>query len=222
MNWFTLKLQIILILALGISPLFAQNLKYSGMWSPSNDKYPNLIISSNQGSTNIHASGGFIGSRTEALRFQQVASNGNTEIQVIFPGKNGNINLKLQFSGENLRATWSKPEVSGQFFRTVYSKDLSSKNISSSRGTIKGEAVGKAKSTASIFQVSLYGPDNNHNFISTQSLGKDGGYNFDSLKDGEYWLYIESRGNTIIEAFPAVQKVMIQNGNASVINIELK
>lgn len=94
--------------------------------------------------------------------------------------------------------------------------------VVSPRGMIFGSVVGKAKTVANIFSVSLYAADQSREFISSQPLQNDGQYSFDALPDGTYWMFVESQGPTIVEAFPSAIKISVVNGQASQQNVELR
>ncbi len=81
---------------------------------------------------------------------------------------------------------------------------------SASTGAIYGKPQGAAQSTASMFHVSLYGPNESTTFISTQSLF--GGYHFEGLADGIYWLSVEPRAETAVVPSTNRQLIRIENG----------
>lgn len=89
-------------------------------------------------------------------------------------------------------------------------------------GSISGEILGPAKSTASIFQILLYGPDNGNRLINRQALGRNKAFSFDGLPDGIYWMVVKARGVTRILPFPSEKKIIIQNGEAIQQDVELK
>lgn len=91
---------------------------------------------------------------------------------------------------------------------------------SAEAGSIKGEATGPARAVASLFQVSLYGPGDASRFHSTQSLHE--GFFFDGLRDGTYWLFVEPRGSTGVEASPDQKLFRVEQGRVIELPIELR
>ncbi|MFK7926407.1 MAG: hypothetical protein AB8H47_30950 [Bacteroidia bacterium] len=89
------------------------------------------------------------------------------------------------------------------------------------RGQILGKALGMAKSTASVFHLSLYGPDNPNQVQGTKTFSIEKTYEFSNLPDGTYWLIIDSKAMTGIEAFPAYQEITIKDGISYVLDVEL-
>ncbi|MEO1448238.1 MAG: hypothetical protein AAFV07_01855 [Bacteroidota bacterium] len=89
-------------------------------------------------------------------------------------------------------------------------------------GAIFGSVVGKARTVANIFSVSLYAADQTREFISSQPLQHDGQFSFEALPDGTYWMFVESQGPTVIEAFPSAIKITVVNGQASKQDVELR
>jgi hypothetical protein len=87
-------------------------------------------------------------------------------------------------------------------------------------GSIHGQAIGPAQAMASLFQVSLYGPDEASRFHSTQSLHE--GFSFEHLRDGTYWLFVEPRGSTGVEATPDRNLLRIEQGRMIELPIELR
>ena len=94
--------------------------------------------------------------------------------------------------------------------------------VESPRGMIYGSVTGKARTVANIFSVSLYAADQSREFISSQPLQNDGQYSFEALPDGTYWMFVESQGPTIVEAYPSAIKISVVNGQASQQNVELR
>lgn len=90
------------------------------------------------------------------------------------------------------------------------------------RGMIYGKVFGLARSTASLFHVSLYGPDDPNLFVSSQSLGREKAYRFDQLPQGHYWLFVESKGPTVIRAYPAMSEIEVMGGEGKVMDVELR
>lgn len=78
-------------------------------------------------------------------------------------------------------------------------------------GSIHGEVRGRARSTASLFHVSLYG-EGGYQLIRSLPLDKDRGYRFEGLTDGKYWLEIDARGPTGVRVSPRGQWLMVRQG----------
>ncbi|MEL6845241.1 MAG: hypothetical protein AAFP02_18705, partial [Bacteroidota bacterium] len=95
------------------------------------------------------------------------------------------------------------------------------KTVAAYSGQIVGKAMGMARSTASIFHLSLYGPDNPNQVQGTQTFSSEKTYEFSNLPDGTYWLIVDSKAMTGIEAFPAFQEIVIENGKSYVLDVEL-
>lgn len=89
-----------------------------------------------------------------------------------------------------------------------------------SRGVIQGQATGPARSTASLFHVTLYGPSQPKRFVATQSLHQ--GYRFEGLSEGIYWLAIEPRGETTIEPSTTWQLIRVEEGQPVSFDIPLR
>jgi len=87
-------------------------------------------------------------------------------------------------------------------------------------GSIHGQATGPARAVASLFQVSLYGPGDASRFHSTQSLHD--GFSFEQLRDGTYWLFVEPRGSTGVEATPDRTIFRVERGQMIELPIELR
>ncbi|MEL7340308.1 MAG: hypothetical protein AAGM67_07470 [Bacteroidota bacterium] len=113
-----------------------------------------------------------------------------------------------------------------QYHKTkqVSTENIASKSLEAARshsGQIVGKAMGMARSTASIFHLSLYGPDNPNHVQGTQTFSSEKTYEFSNLPDGTYWLIVDSKAMTGIEAFPAFQEIVIENGKSYVLDVEL-
>jgi hypothetical protein len=93
-----------------------------------------------------------------------------------------------------------------------------------SRGSISGKVTGMARSTASLFHVSLYeqGPGSRRRLVQSQPLNHQRGYRFENLPDGEYWLYVGTQAPTLIEAYPATVRVRIKKGQTLSQDVELR
>ncbi len=211
-----------LLLLLNFSSAIGQSPGIEGLWQSSRPELPKLYFKRIPGSLKVYAKGGFLPEKIQARRLQQFTSAGGKKLQVIFFFENKEIFLNIKPIGKNLQASWRGIEDMGGPSFTTYSKVIPTNKSNKSLGMISGKAIGKAKSTASIFQVSLYGPDDNRHFVSTQSLGKDGGFSFDQLPDGEYWLFVEPRAGTIVQAFPSQIKITIREGKSTIHNIYLR
>lgn len=101
--------------------------------------------------------------------------------------------------------------------------DNSPENAESSiYGSISGQAYGAAKSTATIFQVTLNGPDNPRQIYATKGFGSARAFQFDQLPPGRYWLQVSSGAGTLIKAFPNQQEFYIEPGQQLVSNVEFR
>ena len=80
-------------------------------------------------------------------------------------------------------------------------------------GSIHGEVRGRARSTASLFHVSLYG-EGGYQLIRSLPLDRDRGYRFEGLPDGAYWLEIETHGPTGVRVSPSGQWIEVRQGQA--------
>ncbi|MEO0898328.1 MAG: hypothetical protein AAFY71_18085 [Bacteroidota bacterium] len=209
------------ILFLGLN-LKAEETSLKGIWKASDDRFPQLHITESGNEVQITAQGGFLKGKVQSVRMTSFAGGMSTKLQVSFPYGKNSLTLNLRQLGKSLQASWIQSNVDGKALYAVYSKVTRQTASVSRKGKITGNVFGAAKSTASIFHVSLYGPDDSQRFISTQSLGKSEGFDFSQLEDGEYWMYVEPRGETIIRAFPSAQKVIIEKGEAKKILVELK
>lgn len=89
-------------------------------------------------------------------------------------------------------------------------------------GSISGEAFGAAKSTATIFQVTLYGPDDPKQYYATRSFGSAAEFHFDKLPSGMYWIQVSSGAGTIIKALPAQEQIFVEQGKNYISNVEFR
>ncbi|MEL6253389.1 MAG: hypothetical protein AAFR87_15365 [Bacteroidota bacterium] len=131
---------------------------------------------------------------------------------------NGALNIRLIPEGEDMRVTIKDGYRETEYL--FYKKDPfeGAKSV----GSIYGEILGPAKSTASIFQILLYGPDNGNKLIMRKPLGRNKAFSFEGLPDGTYWMVVKARGVTRILPFPSEKKIIIRNGEAINQNVELK
>ncbi len=169
--------------------------------------------------------------RVEAEAYGQV-SQGNTQptLTATFDRDDCQVLLVLSTDGDQVEAKMVSMQQFG--LSTHHAKFLYEKETPSivspaaspqhNMGSIYGKALGMAKSTSSIFHVSLYGPDNPNRVQGTQHFTTDRTYAFDKLADGTYWLIVDSKGMTGIQAFPNYQEIVIKEGIAYVQNVELK
>jgi len=128
------------------------------------------------------------------------------------------LNLRLTEDRQGMRVQISGPYTEITYF--TYKKEYGEKNVWN--GSISGEILGPAKSTASIFQILLYGPDNGNNLINKQPLGRNKTFSFEGLPDGIYWMVVKPRGATRILPFPSEKKIIIKNGDTIHQDVELK
>lgn len=242
----TLKLFIysILLLTVTWSSVHANEFeRYIGTWTNHNSEVPKISISIEGSHLMVRAWGKCDNSVCDwgqviAEPFSQViptSNRGNSRaITATFRHSLGETKLILQNHGSRLSAQGiSKLAVRGIADRFDYMYDLSASSTRSTypssnenkevvTGTIFGEAFGDAKSTASIFQISLYGPDNTNRFITSINFDQDKTYAFEKLEDGVYWIAVESRGPSGVDAYPQAQRIKIENGVAIQVDVELR
>ncbi|RMG29461.1 MAG: hypothetical protein D6730_03895 [Bacteroidetes bacterium] len=80
------------------------------------------------------------------------------------------------------------------------------------KGIIVGEAQGPAKSLASLFQISLYGPDDKKAFVTTRPFDLKGQYEFENLTDGKYWIVLTNKSGTAVKVSPKKKVVEVKAG----------
>ncbi|MDX1908623.1 MAG: hypothetical protein SF053_16420 [Bacteroidia bacterium] len=86
---------------------------------------------------------------------------------------------------------------------------------------ITGRALGMASSTASLFRVTLYGPDDSNTPYLSQPLSLNG-YRFEGLPDGVYFFSVESASPiNQIQPTPAFHTIEVRNGQVVTQDIEL-
>lgn len=101
-----------------------------------------------------------------------------------------------------------------------HSKDeLAESSLTSS---ISGEAYGAAKSTATIFQVTLNGPDDPRRFYAAKSFGAARSFRFDRLSPGKYWIQVSSGAGTMIQALPNVKELVVEPGKNYISDVEFR
>ncbi|RMG74391.1 MAG: hypothetical protein D6722_02560 [Bacteroidetes bacterium] len=82
-------------------------------------------------------------------------------------------------------------------------------------GSIRGAVYGPARSTASLFHISLYA-ENDPKPMRSLPLDRERGYRFQNLPDGTYWLEVSALASTAIRVSPAGQWVEVQQGQVAV------
>lgn len=130
----------------------------------------------------------------------------------------GKLSLQLSLKGERMKVHIF--DGYSRFEYTFYKKNPVLEG--NWNGSISGEILGPAKSTASIFQILLYGPDNGNRLLKRQALGRNKAFSFEGLPDGTYWMLVKARGVTRILPFPSEKKIIIRNGEAIHQDVELK
>jgi len=158
-----------------------------------------------------------------------------TPLQVSLFTARGQIDLQLSRQEDLLSATAYLTMVTGQglqesqyhlsFTRRVAGSweqaETSISPLSASRGgNVQGKAIGPARQAASLFQASLYGPDDPNRFYSTQSL--QGDFRFQHVPEGTYWLFVEPRGTTGLVVSPRRKLIRVHAGKPTEALIELK
>ncbi|MEL6629732.1 MAG: hypothetical protein AAFQ92_29915 [Bacteroidota bacterium] len=197
---------------------------FVGTWMPTESALPQIKITDNQGLLRISAEGSFIGIQKKGIISQQAANQPKMALSVRFTLSDGDAIVHIHNTGVMLEAQWELLNGSKQkkFASTTYTRQVSRTRSAIATGAIKGWVVGEAKSTAGIFQISLYGPNDHRQFVRTLPLGRSKSFNFESLPDGDYWIFVESRGHTAIQAFPSQKKIVVKNGQIVVQNVELR
>ncbi len=89
-------------------------------------------------------------------------------------------------------------------------------------GSISGEAYGAARSTATIFQVTLNGPDDPRRFYAAKSFGAARAFRFEQLPPGKYWIRVTSGAGTMIQALPNDQELYVEPGKNYISNVEFR
>ena len=90
---------------------------------------------------------------------------------------------------------------------------------SHANGVIFGQATGPAKQAASIFDVSLYGPDSEEHLLAVQSLHR--GFQFDHLEDGLYYLHINPTNGSAVMVKSDLILIRIEKGRQYKVDPEL-
>lgn len=225
-----ISLALVICLNLGLSHGVHAQAELLGRWLPANAELPQLYVHANANGLWVDAERacflGDCGTLSSASFTQRVAHQSNPKLSVSYRLPTGTAYLSLQIMGQRLIAYWQIETVEGRHaFDEVYHRALAPTRTRSTvmgGGSIQGKAIGSGQSTASLFSVSLYGPDNPRKFVKNQPLGRYRNYRFEGLADGVYWLYVESRGHTSVQAFPSRIQVAVQNGQASIQNIEFR
>lgn len=218
------KLSIFALILVLWGGTWAQAFAFTGTWINPNSLIPKLEITNERDLIFISAWGrsesGLRHMGTVAGRYLSPVSSYNSSVLTATYGSDGDIlNLRLtqDEQGMRVRISGTYTEVEYLTYRKEYTENNKKWN-----GSISGEILGPAKSTASIFQILLYGPDNGNRLINRQALGRNKEFSFEGLPDGIYWMVVKARGATRILPFPSEKKIIIQNGEAIHQDVELK
>lgn len=206
---------------------------FSGVWvnSVEDAVVPFIELTEENGSLFIRATGDCGGYDCDwgvrPVLAASKTSSGQNSVAALFEVNDREIDLNLHLEGKNLtvrvRETVHEDEkrISRNYLYTFLRRDAENEEASAT-GSISGSIFGRAQSTRSIFRVSLYGPDNGNQYISTYNFSKGNSYRFENLPDGTYFMMVESKGATAIEAYPSFTKIKIVNGEAQTQNVELR
>ncbi|MDX2246684.1 MAG: hypothetical protein SF052_07915 [Bacteroidia bacterium] len=209
--------------------------KFSGIWVNAQPGafLPEIEVMAENDLLFIQAKANCIGAdciwtKTEALPVS-FASEGRTResLRAVYYGENREVQIEMEPSGETMTVRVREmivkedERVSKNYLYTFLKKQNSDSDAGH-LGAISGSVFGKAKSTASIFRISLYGPDNGNQYISTHNFSQGQEYRFENLPEGTYIVMVEARGSTEIEANPSFAKVIIKNGETFTHNVELR
>ncbi|MEZ4774510.1 MAG: hypothetical protein R3D00_15100 [Bacteroidia bacterium] len=166
--------------------------------------------------------------KAEAMPVSFAADGRSDEfLSVVYRNTNREVVIEMAPSGEDMTVRVKEillkddEKISKNYLYTFLKRDKSSQEAVE-LGSISGSVFGNAKSTAGIFRISLYGPDNGNQYISTHNFSQGQEYRFEHLPDGTYIVMVEARGSTAIEANPSFAKVLIKNGEALTHNVELR
>jgi WD40 repeat protein len=99
-------------------------------------------------------------------------------------------------------------------------------NDSSATGSgscaISGKVFGSGVNSASIFSISLYGPDNKTIPRATKHFSNALNYEFSNLPNGRYWLTVDTKADTPIGPHPPERLVQCAGTEIKNINFELR
>lgn len=220
-----------------VNMMFAAGINYfTGQWVNQDAAVPKLSIIEESDGVYVQAWGkcgteicdwGIVEAEAYGLISQ---GNNNTTLTATFEREDRQVLLVLSSDGVKIEAKMVSMNNFGlgtEHAIFSYAKEKRGEAVNeaaktSSLGSISGEAMGMAKTTASIFHISLYGPNNPNLVQGMQYFSTDRTYSFDELEDGTYWLIIDSRASTGVQAFPDYQEIVIREGKAYHQNVELK
>lgn len=196
---------------------------FSGIWINHNSFLPKIKITQERNSIMLSAwqkyGTGMRSIGTVNARYISTTSSIGSEVLTASYNISGeNIQLRLTRDG-----SFMKVQIRNAYSEVEYYKySRFTRRDESMTGSIYGNIMGPAKSTASIFQILLYGPDNGNQLIERKGLGRNKTFSFEGLPDGTYWMVVRPRGNTRVLPFPSEKKIIIRNGEAINQNVELK
>lgn len=221
------------LVSTGMLSLLAQA-PLTGKWLPENNQLPEMDISTSTTGLRITIKQACILGTCEDVSShvyaQKASLAGQTNITVVYELSNGTkAYLWLSEEGNSLMTKWRIQQPDGyKEFDARYHRGADSYGATHTRGmglatgTIEGRAIGQAQGTAALFAVSLYGPNDRRTFVRTQPMGRYRQYRFEGLPDGVYWMYVESRGQTLVQAYPSEMQIVVRNGQATIQDIEFK
>ncbi|MEZ4826405.1 MAG: hypothetical protein R3C61_08940 [Bacteroidia bacterium] len=207
--------------------------QYAGVWvnAQTGSFLPEIEIFAENDGLFVQAKGNCVSEdcqwqKTEAFPVS-FAADGNTGamIKAAYHSNEREVQIEMEPEGANMLVRVKElvvtedEKIARNYLYTFLRKNQAE---SHQTGSISGSIFGKARSTASIFRISLYGPDNGNQYISTHHFSQGQEYRFENLPDGQYFVMVESRGSTEIEANPSFARVMIKNGEALTHNVELR
>ncbi|MEL6676555.1 MAG: hypothetical protein AAFR61_30375 [Bacteroidota bacterium] len=211
---------------------------FLGTWVNQTSEIPRIVISQQGNSTYIKAwgkcpSGTCELEKVEAQSFSKASGEAKPVLVAAFRNReNRKLQVRLkQHSGELLAQIEGIEEKASSAwmlirYRREVSKELKAKKPEAKKaglqftGAIMGKATGPAKTTASVFHLSLYDADGD--MISTQAFGRDRTYRFSNLADGMYYIVVASRGMPHIQPFPSQKQLIIKDGQAVVQDVSLE
>ena len=87
--------------------------------------------------------------------------------------------------------------------------------------SIAGSATGPAAEAAAVFEVELFGPNDNRTFRTRQPFNGSQ-YRFDNLADGKYLVVIDTRADISVRPVPARREVVCQGAAITDMNVEFR
>ncbi|MEO0473549.1 MAG: hypothetical protein AAF206_28310 [Bacteroidota bacterium] len=227
---FSLCFLTLILLSINLSASGIQT--FVGLWENDEASYPLIEISQNDHGIRVQAwekseEGLQSIGTVEAEIFERVSTRDDATLTATFHMHESQTLFVFSTNGLKVQAktvTLSNLGRSARHNLITYSKkDLApAPQTTVVSGMIFGSAVGFAKSTASIFHLTLYGPNDMQKVVQTVAFNQDKSYRFEGLPDGKYWLFVDSRGSTGIQAFPSYEEIEIEDGVPKKLNVEFR